>query len=285
MPIPFTCPHCNKHTVVADQYAGQTGPCVSCGQQVTIPSLPAGTRSTAPPRNVGGVLLFVVLTAVAGLILLVVAGVAVYMPAARTARVAARSAASMNNMRQLSIAMHNYHAVHKSLPPAYIADAKGKRLHSWRTMILPFIEQAALHKRVDFSKSWDAAENRFIRSVQIPVYRSPSAPAAKVPTATNYFLITGKGTAFEGGASPSFKDFRNGLSQTAVFVEAYGLGVEWSDPQDIDIDDLVKQIQSGALVDGRGMVRIGMADGSVRMLSKGQAITTLQNMARVADGK
>lgn len=42
MPFPFTCPHCGTRTVVADQYAGQTGPCAKCGQPVTIPYLDVG---------------------------------------------------------------------------------------------------------------------------------------------------------------------------------------------------------------------------------------------------
>ncbi len=37
MPIDFTCPHCGTRTNVADEYAGSSGPCVSCDQQVTIP--------------------------------------------------------------------------------------------------------------------------------------------------------------------------------------------------------------------------------------------------------
>ena len=48
MPFPFTCPHCGKQTVVPDQYYGQSGPCVGCGQIIT--ALPAGT---APPKSLG----------------------------------------------------------------------------------------------------------------------------------------------------------------------------------------------------------------------------------------
>ena len=36
MPTTFVCPHCGRCTNVSDQYAGQTGPCVECGQQVTV---------------------------------------------------------------------------------------------------------------------------------------------------------------------------------------------------------------------------------------------------------
>ena len=52
MPIPFTCPHCGHQTNVADQYAGQTGPCASCGKTITVPVL--GSRPThLPPGRAG----------------------------------------------------------------------------------------------------------------------------------------------------------------------------------------------------------------------------------------
>ena len=55
MPIQFTCPHCGLSTNVADQYAGQTGPCSGCGRTVTVPGLSLihisePTRPTATSR-------------------------------------------------------------------------------------------------------------------------------------------------------------------------------------------------------------------------------------------
>ena len=46
MPIAYSCPHCGKQYSVAEQYAGQTGPCASCGKPITIP-LPAGMAGYA----------------------------------------------------------------------------------------------------------------------------------------------------------------------------------------------------------------------------------------------
>ena len=67
MPISFTCPHCGNQTLVADQYAGQSGPCAQCGKPITIPLAgqafvpPAGQPYQAPlgpayppPRSSGG---------------------------------------------------------------------------------------------------------------------------------------------------------------------------------------------------------------------------------------
>ena len=57
MPIDFTCPHCGKQTVVADHYAGSTGPCAECGQKITIPGSPFGegmSPAPIPPKSSSG---------------------------------------------------------------------------------------------------------------------------------------------------------------------------------------------------------------------------------------
>ena len=53
-----------------------------------------------------------------------------------------------NNLKQLALAMHTYNDYHKSFPPAYTTDEDGKPLHSWRVLILPFIEQRGLYESI-----------------------------------------------------------------------------------------------------------------------------------------
>ena len=56
--------------------------------------------------------------------MLIAAPIALLIPALGAARGAARRSQSMNNMKQLALAMHNYHDVHKALPPAVVTDAE-----------------------------------------------------------------------------------------------------------------------------------------------------------------
>src|SRR5262245_3382414 len=63
------------------------------------------------------------------------------LPAVSVAREPARRMQCLNNLKQIALALHNYDATYGSLPPAYIADASGKPMHSWRVLILPFLEQ------------------------------------------------------------------------------------------------------------------------------------------------
>jgi hypothetical protein len=48
MPIPFTCPFCGNHTMVADQFAGKSGPCSKYGATITVPASAGMARAPLP---------------------------------------------------------------------------------------------------------------------------------------------------------------------------------------------------------------------------------------------
>ncbi len=77
-----------------------------------------------------------------------------------------------NNLKQLGLAMHNYHSIEKLLPPAYTMDIHGNRLHSWRTLLLPYLENGDLYRRIDLSRSWNDRGQDAAFSAKMPlVYR------------------------------------------------------------------------------------------------------------------
>ncbi len=67
--------------------------------------------------------------------------VALLLPAVQAAREAARRAQCVNNLKQIGLAMHNYHSTFDTFPGAAIVNKQGKPLLSWRVAILPYIEQ------------------------------------------------------------------------------------------------------------------------------------------------
>jgi len=244
MPIAFSCPHCGHATQAADHFAGQTGPCASCGAQVTIP-FPSGkpgndSRGVTSSSSSTGTVIVVAL--VAGLGIMIVCGgvVALLLPSLDTPREASRRMQCSNNLKQIGLAMHNYHEVYKTLPPAVIADEEGKPIRSWRVLILPFMEQQPLYQRYDFNEPWDAPENQFAVDTALPVYVCPSDPASTAtPTDTSYFVLTGPGTIFEDGESPGFANILDGTSNTVMAVEMRGAGINWCEPKDLDIAEFV----------------------------------------------
>src|SRR5437867_7559265 len=140
MPIAYSCPHCGKQFSVAEQYAGQTGPCAACGKPITIPLAAPGTGYSYAPHAaaVGGAGAGIVVVIIGVIGALVVCGgilAALLLPAIQAAREAARRAQSSNNLKQIALALHNYHDVHGSFPPAVVTDANGQPLYSGRVLL------------------------------------------------------------------------------------------------------------------------------------------------------
>ncbi len=86
--------------------------------------------------------------------------------------------------------------MYNSFPPAYTVDESGQRLHSWRTLILPFLEQDALYDSIDLSKPWDDPANRMAANTVIPAYACPSS--ASDPGMTNYVAVVDPSSVMSG---------------------------------------------------------------------------------------
>ena len=109
--------------------------------------------------------------------------IALLLPAVQQAREAARRTQCKNNMKQLGLALHNYHDVHNAFPSGWIAvDNRVQSAHDglngagWGTMILPFIDQAPLYSKFDANLAiHDPANIAFIDNV-LPAWQCPSDP-------------------------------------------------------------------------------------------------------------
>jgi len=200
MPVPFTCPHCGLNTNVADQYAGQSGPCSKCGNTVTVAVPSAATPFAAPSAPAKSstpvIALVVVLVVVVLGALLLCAGIAMIWGLRRSPPVPKvfpevvfsegdDTAECSNNLRRIALAMHNYHDTYRSLPPAVITDELGTPRYSWRVAILPFIDQAARYDRWNCEEAWDSPNNSRIGQTGVSAYRCPSDEDGD-PTETNY---------------------------------------------------------------------------------------------------
>jgi hypothetical protein len=264
MPISYSCPHCGKQFSVADQFAGQSGPCASCGKTITIPGPALAAGYTAKPSGGGasaGTIVIIVLLAV--VVLSCPCGIALLLPAVQAAREAARRSSSMNNLKQIGLALHNYHDTHKEFPPAVVTDANGTPLYSGRVLLLPFLEQAALYEQWDKSAAWDSPQNAALSQMVIKTFHDPSSPT---PTAhTNYEFLTGQGAIFEPGVRHSMATITDGTSNTVAVMESKDNGMSWAAPGGHDINQIAGGLPPGNHPGGNLVL---MADGSVRFISQ-----------------
>ena len=133
----------------------------------------------------------------------------------------ARRAQCTNNLKQIALALHNYHAAYDALPPAYIADEHGRPLHSWRVLLLPFLKQQSLYEQYDFREPWNGPNNIKLLSKMPSLFECPSShpPGPAVSTFTSYVVISGPGTMFPGAKPIRFDRVTDILADSMV-VEA-----------------------------------------------------------------
>jgi len=208
--------------------------------------------------------------------------IALLIPATRSARPAARRAECRNNLKQIGLALHNYHDTYGSFPPAYTVDAEGHRLHSWRTLILPFIDQAPLYNTIDLSKPWDDPVHAKARETRISGYACPSAVGS--PAQTNYLAITTPESVFPGAESRQLADVKDDKSLTIMVIEVPAEdAVNWMSPNDADAAVLAK-FTAESTESHTGGRHVLVVDGSVRFVSQNMDRKVFDALITIAAG-
>jgi len=198
----------------------------------------------------------------------------VLVPALEKIKEASARAQSTNNVKQIVLAMHNYVDVYKSLPAYASFDKDGKSLLSWRVHILPFVEGAELYRQFHLDEPWDSEHNKKLIARMPAVYRSPLAKAGEGKT--TYLLPLGKQALFGGKKGLIFpREVPDGTSNTIMVVESNDdNAVIWTKPADYKVE--VENPLKGLLRPGARGLTVGMADGSVRIISNSITLETLR---------
>lgn len=105
--------------------------------------------------------------------------VALLLPAVQQAREAARRSTCKNNLKQLGLALHNYHDTYRVLPPGYVRGGGASNEWAWGAHILPFMEQGPLFEALEISNPNNGADafagsGQLLRTTVLAAYRCPS---------------------------------------------------------------------------------------------------------------
>lgn len=153
----------------------------------------------------------------------------------------------VKNLKQIGLALYNYQEAYGSLPPAYLADSDGKPLHSWRVLILPFLEQPPVEdtpgawrprgwRDYRYDEPWDGPNNRSLVAPTPSFYLCPAHTDAEGRGLTSYVVVVGPRTAFPGGRPSTITVPRDGTSDTILVVESSNSSILWTEPRDLDWD-------------------------------------------------
>jgi len=188
----------------------------------------------------------------------------------------------VNKLRNISLALHNYNNTYGGLPPAYTVDADGKPLHSWRTLILPWLDQQALYDKIDLSKPWDDPANAEAAASAVPAYLCPSADLE--PNQTVYLAVTTSDSCLRPMKSLSIAEITDGTSNTILVIEVpVKSAVPWMAPRDADLFLALSSKPDDDLHHTGGYFA-GFADGSVKFLSSKTDPSTLRSLTTAARG-
>jgi prepilin-type processing-associated H-X9-DG protein len=212
-----------------------------------------------PGKRVSLLNILILLVGIIGLL------IALLLPATRSSRGAARRIQCVNNLKQIALALHNYESRYNALPPAHTVDAAGKPLHSWRTLILPYLEeQKLLYDTIDLSKPWNDPANAKAYATEVSAYRCPalSAPAGQ----TTYLAIVANNGCFLPDKPRRLSEISDDLGLTLTVIEAdRDHAVHWMAPIDAD-ESLVMGISPESKLDHPGGMNAAFVDGRIRFL-------------------
>ncbi len=185
------------------------------------------------------------------------------LSAKQAAEEAAKAASRSNDMKQIVLAMHNYHDVNGKLP-SLGNDEKDNKL-SWRVHLLPYMEERVLYEKFDFNAAWDSPQNMALLE-QMPVVFA--TPGVDKPGMTSVHAFDGDNTPLSSKQKTSFGSVTDGLSYTGFFfVGGPDAAVPWTKPGGIALAETSDPRKDLGTIQ-EDFILVGMGDGSVLRLPK-----------------
>ena len=233
--------------------------------------------------------------------------VALMLPAVQQAREAARRTQSRNNLKQLGLAMHNFHDTFNHFPQGTHPNPnlKPQERLSWVVDLLPYVDQAPVFNKIDLKKSWNDKTNEPSTKDSIPVLLNPSQPNPPRSdgfSVTHYIGIAGVGKdaatlpladkkvgMFGYDRTVGMRDVADGLSNTMMITDGYKDLGPWAQGGAVTIRALTTKpyINGPDGIGGphTGVIQVLLGDGSVRAISQNIDPTVFEALATIHGGE
>ncbi len=175
-----------------------------------------------------------------------------------------------SNLRQMMIAMHNFHNDFSRLPNQAICDKEGKPLLSWRVALLPYVGQDNLYRLFKFNEPWDSEHNKKLIEKMPKIYQHPVAKNVPANHTLYQVFYSKKGAkpaaAFmeNGRMTLGMLTVQDGTSNTMGITDAASKAVPWTKPEDLLYDGTVENLPKLASPRGDQWAHSCFCDGSVR---------------------
>ena len=209
-------------------------------------------------------------------------------PTVQKPHISQRTGRCIYNLRQIALALHQYHDMHGSFPPAYIADADGNPMHSWRVLLLPYLDERRIYKQYRFDERWDGPNNILLIHSEWP--RVYGCPSSNWTGETNYVAVVGPQTIWPGTTTTKMSDIKDGAANTIMLVEVHNSGIHWMEPRDLDISQMSMAVNppTGSGISSAhpgGRAYIALADGDTRAIDSTVPSKALRAALTIAGGE
>lgn len=190
-----------------------------------------------------------------------------------------------SNLRLIALALLNYHDHYGVFPPAVTYSADGQPMHSWRVLILPYVENSPMYHSYRMNEPWNSPGNLAITARMPDFYACPSNPQGRTSGQTHYLALDGPGSVLNSREPVRFEDLVDGPNQTLTVVEARHSGVHWTEPRDLDIRQTHPAAPAGLSSFHFGGFQAALADGSVRFIPESIDPQTLRALLTINGGE
>ena len=200
---------------------------------------------------------------------------AVILPFAQNPREAVYRPQCLNNLKQVQLALVSYHVDYGSFPPAFITGADGQPAHSWRVLLLPYLDQQSLYDRYHFDEPWNGPRNAQLQDFMPSVYRCPrflrevetdTPESQHLRRLANYSVIVSPHAVFRGAESLPISDLPDGAGNTIIVADVCQHAAHWMSPVDVAPHQLLTDVRLAAdeaTANHSGHLHVGFADSYV----------------------